>query len=106
MNNRKKLYWFMTFMTFVSIILFTISSVYVEKYNTFAPMIVIGCVMAFLLVLTITMYMKYVKFICPKCNKVFKPSNSAIFWGIHTPTKRLLRCPYCDIKSWCKDHFE
>ena len=96
----------MTTATLLSIFLFAISSVYAEKLNTWMPMIVSGCLMVIMLVLVITIYIKYVKFVCPKCNKIFKPSTSAIIWGIHTPTKRWLRCPHCNTKAWCKDHFD
>ena len=106
MNNHKKLYWFMTTMTFISIILFAISPIYAEKLNTWMPMILMGCLMTIMLVLTIIIYIKYVKFICPKCNQDFKASAIAIILGIHTPTRRLLRCPHCNAKSWCKEDIE
>ena len=105
MKKYKKLYIFMMIASFISIILFAISPVYIERFNTWVPMIVIGCVMIIMLMLTIAIYMNYVKFICPKCNQVFKPTKSAIILGIHTTTKRLLKCPYCNAKSWCKEHF-
>ena len=92
--------------TFINIILFAISSIYVEKFDTFVPMIVTGCLMFVMLVLTISIYIKYIEYICPKCNQIFKPSKGRILVSIHTPTRRLLRCPCCNAKSWCKDHFE
>ena len=106
MNNHKKLYWFAWAMAMITIILFVIGSIYVEKYNVYTPMIVSGCLMIVMLVLIIAIYIRYVKFICPKCNQTFKPSAGTIFCGIHTPTKRLLKCPHCNTKAWCKDHFE
>ena len=101
MKKHKHLYWFMTSMTFLSIILFAISSIYVEKFNTWMPMIITGCLMTIMLTLTIVLYMKYVKFVCPKCNQIFKVSGKAIICSIHTPTKRLLKCPNCNTKLWC-----
>ena len=106
MNKHKKLYIFMMVLTFISIGLFALSSIAVEFWDTFIPMIVMACLMIILLALTIAIYYRYVKFICPKCNQIFKPSASAITWGIHTPTKRLLRCTHCNTKSWCKEHFD
>ncbi len=106
MSKFKKLYIFMLIATFISIILFTISTIAVKFWDTYIPMIVVACVMIILLVLTIGIYYRYVKFICPKCNQVFKPSVSAITWGVHTLTKRLLKCPHCNTKSWCKEHFD
>lgn len=39
---------------------------------------------------------------CKKCGHSFKPTFKAYIWGAHTLTKRYLRCPKCEEKSWCK----
>ena len=39
---------------------------------------------------------------CRKCGNVFKPTFKAYLWGAHTLTTRLLKCPKCSEKSWCK----
>ena len=39
---------------------------------------------------------------CKKCGKRFKPTLGAYVWGAHTLTKRYLKCPHCNEKSFCK----
>ena len=39
---------------------------------------------------------------CKKCGKRFKPTLGAYVWGAHTLTKRYLKCPHCNKKSFCK----
>lgn len=46
--------------------------------------------------------MRYAVFECGKCNKRFEPTKFAYLMGVHTITRRYLRCPHCGIKSWCK----
>jgi len=46
------------------------------------------------------------KYECKKCGHKFKPTFSAYIWGIHTPTRRYLKCPDCGEKSFCKMHME
>ena len=106
MSKAKKIYIFMIISTIISIILFTVSAIMVEFWDTYIPTIVTFCVMMILLILTIVIYVRYIKFVCPKCNQTFKPKASAIIWAMHTPTKRHLKCPHCNNKSWCKEHFD
>lgn len=40
-------------------------------------------------------------FECKKCEKRFMPTLGAYLAGVHTPTKRWLKCPHCGEKSWC-----
>ncbi len=44
-------------------------------------------------------------FECTKCHKRFEPTKVAYLMGVHTITRRRLRCPHCGIKSWCKRCF-
>ena len=44
-------------------------------------------------------------FECTKCGKRFMPKTAAYVWGIHTATRRHLKCPYCGEKSWCIRRF-
>lgn len=41
-------------------------------------------------------------FQCPVCNETFIPSMSAYVAGVHTLTKRRLKCPRCGKVSFCK----
>ena len=44
-------------------------------------------------------------FECKKCNKRFIPTKGAYIMGMHTITRRRLRCPHCGVKSWAKRCF-
>ena len=46
-------------------------------------------------------YFKHVKYICPECHEVFKPTLKEAFWANHTPTARKLTCTACGQKGFC-----
>ena len=46
-------------------------------------------------------YFRHVKYICPECHEVFKPTMKEAFWANHTPTARKLTCPACGRKGFC-----
>ena len=46
-------------------------------------------------------YFRHVKYICPECHEVFKPTLKEAFWANHTPTARKLTCPACGRKGFC-----
>ena len=46
-------------------------------------------------------YFSHVKYICPECHEVFKPSLKEAFWANHTPTARKLTCTSCGHKGFC-----
>lgn len=39
---------------------------------------------------------------CKHCQTRFTPTIGAYLIGMHTPTKRHLKCPECGKRSWCK----
>ena len=46
-------------------------------------------------------YFDHVKYICPECHEVFKPTFKEAFWANHTPTARKLTCTACGRKGFC-----
>ena len=46
-------------------------------------------------------YFNHVKYICPECHEVFKPTLKEAFWANHTPTARKLTCTACGRKGFC-----
>ncbi len=46
-------------------------------------------------------YFGHVKYICPECHEVFKPTFKEMFWANHTPTTRKLTCTQCGHKGFC-----
>lgn len=46
-------------------------------------------------------YFRSVKYICPECHEVFRPTLKEAFWAKHTPTTRKLTCTKCGHKGFC-----
>ena len=46
-------------------------------------------------------YFNHVKYLCPECHTVFKPTLKEAFWAAHTPTARKLTCTACGHKGFC-----
>ena len=46
-------------------------------------------------------YFNHVKYICPECHTVFRPTLKEAFWANHTPTARKLTCTACGHKGFC-----
>ncbi len=46
-------------------------------------------------------YFNHVRYICPECHEVFKPTLKEAFWANHTPNTRRLTCTACGYKGFC-----
>jgi len=46
-------------------------------------------------------YFKHVRYICPECHEVFKPTLKQAFFASHTPSTRKLTCAKCGHKGFC-----
>ena len=46
-------------------------------------------------------YFRHVKYICPECHEVFRPTFKDAFRADHTPTARKLTCTACGHKGFC-----
>lgn len=46
-------------------------------------------------------YFNSVKYICPECHEVFKPTFKEAFFANHTPATRKLTCTSCGHKGFC-----
>ena len=46
-------------------------------------------------------YFRHVKYICPECHEVFRPTLKEAFWANHTPAARKLTCTACGHKGFC-----
>ncbi len=46
-------------------------------------------------------YFNSVKYICPECHQVFRPTIKEAFWANHTPATRKLTCTQCGHKGFC-----
>ena len=46
-------------------------------------------------------YYRSVKYICPECHTVFRPTMKEAFWSRHTLTARKLTCTACGHRGFC-----
>ncbi len=46
-------------------------------------------------------YFRHVKYICPECHEIFRPTLREAFFTNHTPTARRLTCTACGHKGFC-----
>ena len=46
-------------------------------------------------------YFSHVKYICPECHEVFRPTLKEAFFANHTPAARKLTCSTCGHKGFC-----
>ena len=57
-------------------------------------------------IVTVVVYIVFVKFRCPKCNTIFKGKWWEVFVAPHSASKRYMKCPLCNEKVWSEDYFE
>ncbi len=100
-NKLKKLHWTMlltgipvTAFQWFSIILWIVKGIW-------WPFVIWVLVAACWGVLISRYYFTHVKYICPECHEVFRPSLKEAFWANHTPRTRKLTCPACGHKGFC-----
>ena len=53
--------------------------------------------------LTCEGYYRAVKYECPECHEIFKPSRKDFFFACHTLKTRNLTCPKCGVKGYCRE---
>ena len=46
-------------------------------------------------------YFRNTLYICPECQKIFRPVIKEAIFAAHTPATRKLKCPECDHKGYC-----
>ena len=83
------------------------SEVHWGKYSTYVPWYVVWIpVMIFAIVVSVIAHICIIKqqYVCPKCGKVFKPKWYDFSSWIHVGDARVLRCPECKCKSFCRKH--
>lgn len=102
--KKKTLYIISACLTIASILGLALSVFLTEyNHNYWWTILVSAVLFIFLFILTCVTYFPNAQFICNKCNKQFKPTVGASLMGMHTITRRYLKCPHCNEKSWCKE---
>lgn len=102
--KKKTLYIISASLLIFSILGIVVAAIITEFYPKYWWTILVSTILfVVLFVLTCVIYFPNAEFICTKCNKQFKPTVSASLWAFHTITRRHLRCPHCNEKSWAKE---
>lgn len=105
--KKKTLYIISAILTILSLAGLCFAVVLTEHNHTnWWTILVSSILFTALLILTCVIYFPNAEFICNKCNKQFKPTVSASIMGMHTTTRRFLRCPHCNQKSWAKETWD
>lgn len=69
-----------------------------KNWIPFAASMVLVAACVFIL---IPYWYRHIKYLCPECHTVFKPSKAEAFFANHTPRTRKVTCPCCRKKIWC-----
>ncbi|MCM1427709.1 MAG: MerR family transcriptional regulator [Eubacterium sp.] len=104
MENRKKLSKIYRNMLMVGIpiealeIAGFVYGIYTKNWMPFAVsmVLVIGCIF-----ILFPYWYRHIKYLCPECHTMFKPSKTETMFANHTPKTRKVTCPCCKRKIWC-----
>lgn len=104
MENKKKLRRVRAVMLFVGIPLEVIewaTFIYALISGIWWPYLLGMCILVAGSAWMVHYYYRNVKYICPECHAVFRPSFWEMFWARHTPSTRKLTCTCCGHKGFC-----
>ena len=107
-ENKKKLKNLHVFMIVVGVLMDIIeigTAVLWWKTGIWQPFALGMVVVVFLGIYTSRVYFKKTAYICPLCQRVFKPPFKEAFFASHTPRTRRLVCPGCHEKSYCVETY-
>ena len=100
-KNLKKMRWMMILTGIPVTALQWFSIIFWIKSGTWWPFILWILVAVPWGILVSRYYFNHVKYICPECHEVFKPTLKEAFWSNHTPATRKLTCAACGHKGYC-----
>lgn len=107
-ENKKKLKNLHVFMIVVGVLMDIIeigTAVFWWKTGIWQPFALGMVVVVFLGIYISLVYFKKTAYICPLCQRVFKPPFREAFFAAHTPRTRRLVCPGCHEKSYCVETY-
>ena len=97
----KKMQWMMLLTGIPVMALQWVSTIFWITKGIWWPFIVWVLIAAIWGILVSRYYFNHVKYICPECHEVFKPTLKEALWANHTPTTRRLTCTACGRKGFC-----
>ena len=97
----KKMQWMMLLTGIPVMALQWVSTIFWITKGIWWPFIVWVLIAAIWGILVSRYYFNHVKYICPECHEVFKPTLKEAFFANHTPTARKLTCTACGHKGFC-----
>ena len=97
----KKMQWMMLLTGIPVMALQWVSIIFWITKGIWWPFIVWVLIAAIWGILVSRYYFNHVKYICPECHEIFKPTLKEAFFANHTPTARKLTCTACGHKGFC-----
>lgn len=58
-------------------------------------------VFSLIILITVGKHIASKKYVCPECNKSFRPKLTDAILSVHVGDDRLFKCPYCGKRSFC-----